>query len=212
MSAHLAQYNSSLPAFDDAIVPNTAVQQPAQPSSVTPDIPFYDAWSTIFLISMSITGVFVLGTIYSVIRILTIRAHEKEEWENEPPGLAMSMFLEKDAHADAHITNTPQQSRWDTVLAHVRSENENDRRHAIIEADIMLGQLLTERNYEGDTISDQLKRVDPAQFNTIELAWEAHKVRNKFAHEGSDIACTPQEARRVVGLYEQVFREFGYIE
>lgn len=211
MQPQYQPYNT-LPAFDEPIVPVSEMQGSTPPNATTPDIPFYDAWSTFFLISLSITGVFVLGTIYCVIRILAIRKHEKEEWENEPPGLAASMFLEKDERADAQGVHTPQQSRWDTVLAHVRSENENDRRHAIIEADIMLGALLTERGYEGETISDQLRRVDAAQFNTIELAWEAHKIRNKFAHEGSDIPCSAQEARRVIGLYEQVFREFGYIE
>lgn len=213
MPTHIAQYNSNLPAFNEPVISSTTTPQHVQPANTdTGNVSLYDTWSVFFAISLSITGVFVLGIVYCLIRIAQIRAKEKEEWEHEPPGLAASMFLEHDAHAPAHIQNTPQQSRWDTVLAHVRSENENDRRHAIIEADIMLGGLLTERGYEGETISDQLKRVDPAQFNTVEIAWEAHKIRNKFAHEGSEVPCSAQEARRVIGLYEQVFREFGYIE
>jgi hypothetical protein len=208
-----AQYNN-LPAFDEPIVQHTTTQQavPAPTTQTAWYVPFYDTWIVFFMIGMSITGAFLLLILYSVIRVLQIRAHEKHEWDHEPPGLAASMFLDDDPHhAEKHVDATPQQSRWDNVLAHVRSENENDRRHAIIEADIMLGALLTDRGYEGETISDQLKRVDAAQFNTVELAWEAHKIRNKYAHEGSDIPCSAQEARRVVGLYEQVFREFGYI-
>lgn len=211
MDTHLAQA-TRLPSFDDPVVP-IVESAPVQHTEGIPwDIPFYDTWIVFFMVSLSFVVAFLIAITYCVIRILQIRAHEKEVWDHEPPGLAMSMFLEKDTRANTQVAQSPQQSRWDSVVLHARSENENDRRHAIIEADVMLGGLLKERGYEGETIADQLKAVDPATFNTIELAWEAHKIRNKYAHEGSDIPCTSQEARRVVGLYEQVFREFGYIE
>jgi hypothetical protein len=56
-----------------------------------------------------------------------------------------------------------------------------------------------------------LKNADPAHFRTLQYAWEAHKIRNAIAHEGQDFTLTHREARRIVGLYEAVFREFEYI-
>jgi len=35
-------------------------------------------------------------------------------------------------------------------------------------------------------MGDKLKAVEKSDFNSIELAWEAHKARNMIAHEGSD--------------------------
>ena len=101
--------------------------------------------------------------------------------------------------------------RWEKVLTHINSTNPNDWKFAILEADIILDELLDASGYRGETLSDKLKKVEPSDFETIELAWEAHKVRNAIAHEGASFLVTEREARRVVGLYQKVFEEFHYI-
>ena len=101
--------------------------------------------------------------------------------------------------------------KWERVQSHMASQNESDWKLAILEADIMLDELLDVSGYKGDTMGEKLKQVDKSDFNTIDMAWEAHKVRNMIAHEGSDFAMSEREARRVVGLYEAVFKEFRYI-
>ena len=53
------------------------------------------------------------------------------------------------------------------------------------------------------------KQVDRANFKTIDLAWEAHRARNRIAHtQGGGI--DTHEARRVIGLYTQIFKEFDF--
>jgi len=93
----------------------------------------------------------------------------------------------------------------------MESHNESDWKLAILESDIMLDELLDKSGYHGVTMSDKLKQVDKSDFNTIDLAWEAHKIRNMVAHEGSEFAINSREAQRVIKLYEQVFKEFKYI-
>ncbi len=101
--------------------------------------------------------------------------------------------------------------QWQRVMGHVESANENDWRLAIIEADIMLSELLGTMSLQGDSIGEKLKGVEPADFTTIQAAWEAHKVRNQIAHEGANFLLNQREARRVVSLYEEVFKEFQFI-
>lgn len=101
--------------------------------------------------------------------------------------------------------------RWERVLQHLNSENQNDWKFAIIEADIMLSDLLDRIGYRGETVADKLKKVEPSDFLTIEMAWEAHKVRNMVAHQGTDYFISEREARRVIGLYQKVFEEFHFI-
>ena len=86
------------------------------------------------------------------------------------------------------------------------------RRLAILEADIMLNELLDLQGYKGETMADKMKQVDRAGFNTIDLAWEAHKIRNRIAHEGAEHELSAREARRVIDLYERVFKEFRIVE
>ena len=63
----------------------------------------------------------------------------------------------------------------------------------------------------GDTLGERLKSIDPDGFKSLQSAWDAHKVRNMIAHEGVEYQLTKREAKRVIDLYGQVFKEFQYI-
>jgi hypothetical protein len=97
------------------------------------------------------------------------------------------------------------------VKSLVESPSENDWRQAIIEADIMLDDVLTMRGFVGDSVGDKLKQANPQSFKTLEDAWEAHKVRNDIAHKGSEYHLTGQIAYRTIGRYLNVFEEFHLI-
>jgi hypothetical protein len=101
--------------------------------------------------------------------------------------------------------------KWIQVQEHINSTNPNDWRMAIIEADIMLGEILTKAGYYGDTIGEQLKSIEDSDMLTLQSAWEAHKARNLIAHEGGNFELNDREAKRIIGLFEQVFKEFYYI-
>lgn len=105
----------------------------------------------------------------------------------------------------------PKNRKWDRVMIHMASDNPSDWKLAILEADIMLEELLDASGYRGETMSDKLKKVEKSDFTTIEAAWEAHKTRNSIAHEGADFVLTRSEADRVVNLYKIVFEEFHFI-
>jgi hypothetical protein len=100
---------------------------------------------------------------------------------------------------------------WENVTKYISSTNENDWRQAIIEADIMLDTMLTKIGYAGETVAEKLKNVEESDFVTLKKAWEAHKIRNRIAHDGSKFKINKSEAERVIGLFEQVFKEFYYI-
>lgn len=101
--------------------------------------------------------------------------------------------------------------KWKQVQTHINSTNPSDWRLAIIEADIMLDEILDKMGYQGDSIGDKLKVVDKSDFRTLDQAWDAHKVRNQIAHQGSDFTLNQREAERVIGLYKEVFEEFYHI-
>lgn len=100
--------------------------------------------------------------------------------------------------------------RWDTIVEYMLSEHPNDWRIAILEADIILNEILTKSGYTGDTVADKLKQVEKSDFQTLENAWEAHKVRNKVVHD-VDFVLSKREAKRIVKLYQSVFEEFEFI-
>jgi len=101
--------------------------------------------------------------------------------------------------------------RWQKVLEHIHSPNSSDWRLAIIEADNILDEMVTRIGLKGDNLGDKLKSIEISDFDTLNEAWEAHKVRNRIAHEGLDFKIDHREAKRVISLFEKVFKEFDYI-
>lgn len=114
-------------------------------------------------------------------------------------------YEEKIMSSDVH-----KNERWQRVIEHIESEHPNDWRIAILEADTILDEILTKMGYEGDTIADKLKQIERSDFQTLENAWEAHKIRNRMVHE-SDFMLSKREAERIIGLYRSVFEEFLFI-
>jgi len=101
--------------------------------------------------------------------------------------------------------------RWKNIQSLIHSHNLNDWKQAIIEADILLDEMLDKMGYHGDSIGDKLKQIEPSDFLTLNQAWEAHKVRNQIAHQGSNYILSRDEAEKVISLYSEVFKEFYFI-
>jgi hypothetical protein len=95
------------------------------------------------------------------------------------------------------------------VLKHSESDNPNDWKLAIIEADIILDNLLKQKGYAGSSLGERLKSISPTQLESLNDAWEAHKIRNRIAHDGADFVLTKKIARETIARYQRVFMEFG---
>lgn len=152
-------------------------------------------------LSIPLSLALFIGILYCTERIRSLRKIEESIY-NKP----IEMGYDQVSKADKKAKN-----KWTTVLKHIESDKENDWRQAILEADIILADLLTVMGYKGDGIGEQLQRVSKGDFKTLNEAWEAHKVRNNIAHEGSELELTHHEARRVINLFKKVFEEFNYI-
>jgi len=153
-------------------------------------------WLWIIVVGYVLSVLALLVIIYSTVRIFELRKHEEEYYE--------TLLLAPDTKTGSH-------PRWEHIQKLVEGESPSEWREAIIEADIMLEDLLTERGYDGAGVGEKLKAADPAHFKTLQDAWEAHKVRNQIAHQGSSFGLSEAITQRTVAHYEAVFREFRVI-
>jgi len=154
-------------------------------------------WSVYAFFAYLISIVFIVLYIYATIR--------KEYYE----GLITQDLRNAEAVWDETYRSTTRQSKLAAVRTHIDSENPNDWKLAIIEADIVLDQTLKDRGYAGNSLGERLRSITPNQLASIDDAWEAHKVRNKIAHEGADFVLTKRIAEDTIARYMNVFREFG---
>lgn len=181
-------------AFDAAVSQRAQALAPGVPE------PLYDFWSSYVPFAIFVSLVLAMGIVYNAIRLAQVRKQEAEAWQSVAGPISMSPGAP-----------TQVQTRWEQVKAHAFSNHPNDWRQAVMDADIMLDELLNILGYRGETMGDKMKQVERSDFNTIDLAWEAHKVRNQVAHGGSEFQVNEREVRRVISLYEQVFKEFEFI-
>lgn len=102
------------------------------------------------------------------------------------------------------------QSRWEEITRHVDSEQESEWKFAIIEADKLVNDLLKQAGYPGDTMGERLMSIEKGQLLSLEGLWEAHKIRNKLAHD-TNYFLRYAEARRAINLYADTLKELGII-
>lgn len=152
---------------------------------------------------------FVAVIVYSTVRTLEIREKEHTHIHHEIHEFAHKKHLEQQKADKLNgISSNP---RWIAVLQYLNSQNEGDWKLAILEADTMLYDLLEQIGFKGDDLGEKLKNADQESFKNLSIAWEVHTIRNRIAHEGTNFPLPIREAKRVIALYEEIFRPYGFI-
>lgn len=135
---------------------------------------------------------------------LRVQTHHVEE-EIHHKRLAAELAMAGAMH------DAPKNARWENVVDLANSTHESDWRRAILEADSMLAELLTARGFPGEDIGEQLRGINPEHFATIDMAWEAHRMRNRIAHDGESFVLTERDVHGTIDQFKRVFEEFDYI-
>ena len=156
-------------------------------------------WHVYSIIAFLLSALFIYGIIYSYIRQNQLSITEAESMADEDR-------LWKELHG-----STQENRQWSEIESHLASGNPNDWKLAIIEANIILGEILKKAGYAGQTIGDQLKSASASNFATLQDAWDAHRIRNRIAHEGADFVLTQVAAKEAMVKYQRVFREFDVV-
>ncbi len=144
--------------------------------------------------ALSILGLFVIA--YTTMRLFDLRKRERKFYS--------TLLVSPESTGGVS-------SRWQHIESLAGGTSMSEWREAIIEADIMLDDMLTRDGYVGVGVGEKLKSADSENFHTLQDAWEAHKVRNQIAHEGSALNLSEPLARRTIARYANVFREFKVI-
>lgn len=158
-----------------------------------------DLWAVLVVISWIVSAVLLFGLIYAYIR-------------HGQLGEVVDEILKRQEEAFRKLQKKDvKNARWQDVVAHAESDRPNDWKLAIIEADIILEELLNSLGYAGAGVGEKLKSAPPSSFRALDQAWRAHNVRNRIAHEGADFELSPTVARETITQYKMVFDEFNFV-
>ena len=161
-----------------------------------------------FTILFLLATFFICIIFYSIIRLLEIRKKEHAHLHHEIQEYAKRRKEEEKLKGERGVS---QNERWNKTLTYLFSDSSSDWKLAIVEADAMLEDLSRDLGFKGDSLGERLKMANQDNFRGLSSAWEAHAVRNRIAHEGLNFELSHHEAKRVIALYEQIFRNYGYI-
>lgn len=174
---------------------------------------FDTAWNIFAPFSIFVSLLLAMIVVYAMIRMYQVRHAEEraleslaEPEEDSAPAASVvgGIALPTGPAAPRSI-----EKRWNRIESQVASEEENEWRLAILEADIILDEVLEENGFQGESIGEKLKSATRGDLKTLDLAWDAHKVRNHIAHRGSTLDINHREAKRVIAEYKKVFEELG---
>ncbi|HEX7724143.1 MAG TPA: hypothetical protein VF438_00185 [Candidatus Paceibacterota bacterium] len=171
-------------------------------------IPWIEAsavWFVKFLVVLSfpVSLVFLIGIIYVVEQLKIIKKKEALKYDVKVEPAFVDTTAGKGATHDFTM-------RWKRLLDLLNSGNENDWKQAIIQADMMLQEMLAGLGYQGDGVGEMLKRVEAGEMKTLQTAWKAHIMRNTVAHESGHVL-DHHTAVQTMHQFREVFEEFYYI-
>jgi hypothetical protein len=164
---------------------------------------------TIVKFILAVFSIFFIFIItYCFVRLLEIRKKEHAYYHR---GIEAYRQHRAEEERKALSKSGSLNQRWDTVLQYLFSSSPGDWKLAVLEADTLLEDLLDQMGFKGENLGEKLKSADQDKLKYLSAAWEAHNVRNKIAHEGQQFDLSQREAKRVIALYEQIFRNYGFI-
>lgn len=100
-------------------------------------------------------------------------------------------------------------SAWLKIEQEVDPGNMPSYQLALLNADKLLDKALRARGVKGQTMGERMKSYNTGWSNENNI-WNAHKIRNKLAHEPGfqvDLDTT----KRALGVYKQALKDVGAI-
>ncbi|HEU0266805.1 MAG TPA: hypothetical protein VFQ70_04205 [Candidatus Saccharimonadaceae bacterium] len=110
---------------------------------------------------------------------------------------------------ERHLDVDKFRSRWLTIEQTLARDEPSSYVLAILEADKLLDMALRERGIAGTTMGERMKAFQ-ARWSDANVVWNAHKLRNKIAHE-SDFRPNYDEARRALSGFKRGLKDAGAI-
>ena len=140
-----------------------------------------------------------------IVFIGVLRYRTKQLWKTKKLGEQTSFFKQASRFVPAEETN----KRWKEIEAHTASQNTSDWKLALIDADALIDEILKRAGYQGKTMGERLKQIEPSDLDHLADRWEAHKLRNRIAHEGERIE--RRDVERAMEQYRLVLKELKFL-
>ncbi len=154
--------------------------------------PFFNVWWLLRFIFFLISAFFI-GMLFFLLSVNDYLKYRFKETYTE--------FKKAKPYTDLKIRKD-----WKEVIGSAKSENEAERKIAVIEADEMIDDILFQMGYEGENLLEKLEGLSKEIIPNIEELRDAHRERRDIVYDPSK-KLSQEEAVRVVSVYEETFKD-----
>lgn len=146
-----------------------------------------DLFSSIVVLVSLIVGV---GILYAIIRISQIQSKDR-------------LIRRELAGRGIERKET---SEWKKIKRYAESDNPNDWKLALREADILLDVVVSDQGYRGTTFEEKVSKI-----KDNEDALKAHEGWYMYIQKGGDNLLTKGKIREILESYEKALRDLRYM-
>lgn len=154
--------------------------------------------------AFSIADLFLLAFIYKV----------SKKTRKVKQGLAEEDFA-VDLQRESRFSFIPLEKETAESWRHIQelsdSSNPSDWNMAVLQADALLNDILMHLGYEGDSIVERLKLLDPRTVKSLDKLWSAHRLRNQIAHN-SMAKYSKETIMNALEAYLEALQELGVLK
>lgn len=96
--------------------------------------------------------------------------------------------------------------KWLRIMNEIDNHNQSSLAIGILNADRLIDEALRERGIPGETLGERMKNAK-ALFSDRQGLWDAHKLRNRIAHE--ELKVSARQAHSALNKFKTALKDVG---
>lgn len=124
-------------------------------------------------------------------------------------GAALFAIISNVKHGAKRLDVEKYRTKCLSIEQSFKKGDESSYHLAVLNADKLVGQALTDLNIKGDTMGEKMKFAKN-KFSDNNGIWNAHKLRNRIAHD-TDVRVDYNEAKRALLNFRKALKDLGAI-
>lgn len=122
-------------------------------------------------------------------------------------GIALLVIISLTKRSPKLLDKSQYQQQWLTIQQSVKDDH-GSMQLAILNADKLLDKALRERGFAGETMGERMKAAGQGkQFTQPHGVWDAHKLRNRIAHE--EVSIDRTQTIKALQNFRRALRDLG---
>ena len=121
-------------------------------------------------------------------------------------GVALLVVISVTRRPGKTLNQAKYREKWMRIMNEIDNHNQSSLAIGILNADRLIDEALRERGIPGETLGERMKSAK-ALFSDRQGLWDAHKLRNRIAHE--EFKVNARQAHSALNKFKTALKDIG---